>query len=365
MALTVDGGAPKAAKPAPAPEPAASKAPAPAAKPAETPAAAPQAPAQSDTYKAPAAKKEELVDLAAVRRPMGEEIPTATGTAGGEVGISAADFPSTEGTGGTDGAKDPKINVDGAAGATYQRVNGTPFIQGAGDGADVHWNDIDQGGLGDCYFMSAMGSVAQQDPDVIRNAIRDNGDGTYTVRFYERQGNGPLGIGGLFGSYSYNPVEIRVTPDFPMRDGQPVFAGMPDSNGAQRELWPALMEKAYAQYSGSYGAIEGGNPARAMELLTGRPSEEYSASSMTIDQLANLHRDGHALTASSLRSGDGKTAYADGTLVSRHAYMITGVDRDAGTVTLRNPWGPDQPNITMSIADFNRNFRAVQSNPGQ
>jgi hypothetical protein len=207
--------------------------------------------------------------------------------------------------------------------------------------------------------------VAQQDPQVIRNAIKDNGDGTYTVRFYEKQGSGPLGIGGLFGSHTYKPVDITVTNEFPMKDGQPVFAGMPDQSGGQRELWPAIMEKAYAQYKGSYGGTEWGSGARAMELITGKDSKEYSASSVTIDQLDQLHRDGHGLNVLSLQNGDKKTAYADGTVVAKHVYMITGVDKDAGMVTLRNPWSPDLPDIKMSIADFNKNFSTVASNVGQ
>ena len=74
---------------------------------------------------------------------------------------------------------------------------------------DIHPNDIDQDGLGDCYLLASMATIADQNPELIRNAIKDNGDGTYTVTLYKKQG-GFLGIGG-----EYKPVEITVTPEFP------------------------------------------------------------------------------------------------------------------------------------------------------
>jgi hypothetical protein len=123
------------------------------------------------------------------------------------------------------------------------------------------------------------------------------------------------------------------------------------------------MEKAYAQMKGSYGSISGGVPARAMEMLTGKDSSSTAASAVTLDQLDKAMQSGQGMVAASLQNGDKKTPYANGTLVGKHAYMITGVDKGAGTVTLRNPWGPGTPDIKMSIADFNKNFDRVDFNP--
>ena len=44
--------------------------------------------------------------------------------------------------------------------------------------------DVNQGYLGDCYFLSSLGEVALQDPSAIENMIASNGNGTYSVRFY-------------------------------------------------------------------------------------------------------------------------------------------------------------------------------------
>ena len=41
-----------------------------------------------------------------------------------------------------------------------------------------------QGELGDCYFISALGTLADSNPAAVENMFINNGDGTYTVRFY-------------------------------------------------------------------------------------------------------------------------------------------------------------------------------------
>ncbi len=45
-------------------------------------------------------------------------------------------------------------------------------------------NDEYQGELGDCYFISSLGMIADSNTQAIENMFVSNGDGTYTVRFY-------------------------------------------------------------------------------------------------------------------------------------------------------------------------------------
>lgn len=99
--------------------------------------------------------------------------------------------------------------------------------------------DVQQRALGDCYFLAALASVAQQHPEVIWDAIKDNGDGTYTVTFYQ----------------DGKPVQITVDNEFPVREdsngnptAQPVYA---NTGSSPQELWPMIMEKAYAQLDGN------------------------------------------------------------------------------------------------------------------
>ncbi|MEJ7735676.1 MAG: C2 family cysteine protease, partial [Polyangiaceae bacterium] len=161
-------------------------------------------------------------------------------------------------------------NIPGGRNATYQTIPGVPTVQGAGDATAVHPNDVGQGQIGDCYLISAMAAVANRNPQLIQDAVVANSDGSYTVTFYERAAwYNPFDSG-------YHPVQIRVTGDFPAVNGNPVFAQPGDGTGAGRELWPMIVEKAYAQWQGGYDRIgTGGTAGGPMSALTGRDSVQY------------------------------------------------------------------------------------------
>src|SRR5699024_1416700 len=63
----------------------------------------------------------------------------------------------------------------------------------------LHSSRIDQGELGDCWFLAGAGAVANRDPDFIREHMQQNDDGTWTVTLYD----------------DGEPVEITVEPTFP------------------------------------------------------------------------------------------------------------------------------------------------------
>lgn len=46
-------------------------------------------------------------------------------------------------------------------------------------------NDIQQGGVGDCYFQAAMADMVVSEPEKLKECMRDNGDGTITVRLFQ------------------------------------------------------------------------------------------------------------------------------------------------------------------------------------
>lgn len=258
-----------------------------------------------------------------------------------------------------DRAGNPKLkNLAAAEGATYEPAKGTPGIEGTGDGRDFHPSDISQGQLGDCYFMSSLAAIAHTHPDVLAKNIKKNDDGTYTVTFFDR---------GLFGT---SKVEVKVTADFPKKDGRWVFAQPGDKKGDQLELWPMLYEKAYAQWKGggSYKKIEGGVAADAMSEITGESGDWTRTKGvvwdMSFDTVADYADKGYPLVASSLSDSDGKKKqlYKDGTLVTGHAYWIEKVDRDAKTVTVRNPWGWNEKPITLPWDQFKAAFWRVHYN---
>ena len=50
------------------------------------------------------------------------------------------------------------------------------------------------------------------------------------------------------------------------------------TSGARMQLWPSLLEKAFAKAHGSYGAIVSGQCSEALSILTGSPTDSFRLS---------------------------------------------------------------------------------------
>ena len=95
---------------------------------------------------------------------------------------------------------------------------------------DPSVSDVRQGLIGDCYMAAAIAGAVRKDPDTIKEAIRDNGDGTVTVRFFRR-----------IPTKGYPPTEEKKEMEpFYVTVDKTVPMGM----GAVNSLWVALIEKA-------------------------------------------------------------------------------------------------------------------------
>src|SRR5262249_23114540 len=117
-----------------------------------------------------------------------------------------------------------------ASNSVYTEANGTLF------GSTIGYQDVMQGEVGDCYYLAALGSVALQNSDTIRNMFVDNGDHTWTVRFYR---NG-------------TPDYVTVDDYLPTRNGRFIYANMDLlASDSSNVLWVPLAEKAYAQLNES------------------------------------------------------------------------------------------------------------------
>jgi hypothetical protein len=256
--------------------------------------------------------------------------------------------PSFADVGGDDARDDPDSPVADASWGTFPQQ---PFIPGEDDGgAPVHPNDVAQGALGDCWFMASVMAIAQQHPELIEQMIRRNANGSYTVTFRDDDGD---------------PIEITVSDDLPVNpDGDPIFAHEPtegDMSGDAREVWPMILEKAFALYKGNYDDIESDWPETALDPLTGIDTEVHDTEDVSLSELADVHESGGAALVSSHDEED-TPLYEDGTLVTNHVYNVSDVDEEAGTVTLQNPWGYDFDPITISYDEFRENFGRVDIN---
>ena len=135
-------------------------------------------------------------------------------------------------------------NTVGNTPYAYASFAGDPlFAKGGPTIQDEHQQD-----LGDCYLISSLGSIANASPSSIENMFIDNGDGTYTVRFYYF----PV-PGFADGQADYVTVDSML----PVNDGRPVYS----APGAENSLWLPLAEKAYAEWNETGKELFNGQPA--------------------------------------------------------------------------------------------------------
>ncbi len=253
--------------------------------------------------------------------------------------------PSFDEVGG-DGARDNPESV--ANTAQYGEMTHELFI----DGVDPR--DVGQGLLGDCWWIASIMAVAHANPSIIEDAITANPNGSYTVRLYE----------------DGKPVNVTVTPEMVLKpDGTPAFVGN-DRSTDMYELWPMVLEKALALHYGDFDDIEGGTADVGLTALTGLPSANTDPGVLSIADLHDVLADGGAIGLSSLTVAN----QADSPLYSTdvpsqerlraaHAYYVSEVDVEAGTVTVVNPWGiSSMPPITLTYDEFVSGFRQVRTN---
>lgn len=122
-------------------------------------------------------------------------------------------------------------------------------------------HDIKQGAIGDCYFMAGLASIVAQKPDAIKNMIRDNGDGTVTVKLFDvEQRDGHKSFSPKYLSFDKSVLHT----DFAIRE-----------HASKEAPWVALLEKAYAIHTGSYARMgEGGFASDVYEVLLGKAADK-------------------------------------------------------------------------------------------
>lgn len=216
--------------------------------------------------------------------------------------------------------------------------------------------DADQGSLGDCYFIAALGSLAARNPQAIRNMFIDNGDGTLTVRFFNE------------GKAEYVTIDWWL----PSRDGKLVYANGGRPVVGQSPLWAALAEKAFVILSesgwsgqsviGEYGhdeddGVNGGWSHDVLKMVANisakREVLQYVFEDETGQKIIHLPNSEMLLNSfrqSMMNPANWKTVIStskefvlrDGVkqvpqLTGPHAYILWSAD-DNG-ITLFNPWG--------------------------
>jgi hypothetical protein len=243
------------------------------------------------------------------------------------------------------GSDEPAILGSGISyqNATGNLFNGTPSR-----------NDGRQGYLGDCYFIASLTSIADRSAAAVQNMFLDNGDGTFTIRFYAN------------GGADYVTVNRRLPT---LANGTLAYSGLGlNVSSSSTSLWVALAEKAYAQWNetgnagrngtNTYAGIEGGWMSNVNAQVLGYSSSNHSVASTTKQQLINFLGSGKAVTIgtnSSVASG----------WVGGHAYIINSYNAGTDTFDVYNPWGFNHAgSVSWAQIQANCSFYAVTDSSG-
>ncbi|NEB07298.1 peptidase C2 calpain [Streptomyces coelicoflavus] len=224
----------------------------------------------------------------------------------------------------------------------------------------VSADDVSQNQFGDCWYVASLAGLAQKDPKFIQEGIKENPNGTVSVRVWDKEGNHHW---------------VTMTSDLPTDQN-----GNPISTYGNGETWPAYYEKAFAMtYSEDgdgergYGGIEGDDPKKAAPYLTGQEGEDMETGGFLgigkdddkdIDSLRNAFESGKVVTLSTPDDeGLDKDHPAEwgSTYHSNHAYYVRGFTDD-GKVILGNPWGVQgYPPITVSQDQLDKYFQGPEA----
>jgi len=139
-------------------------------------------------------------------------------------------------------------------------------------GPNVH--DITQGNVGNSWLLASISSIAE-DPQRIKDMFGQhtlNDAGIYTVNLFS------LGV----------PVTVVIDDFIPINNGVTEWVDSLIPPTEDKELWPVLLQKAFAKLSGTYKSIKNEmNPVKSVEALTGAPGS-YTVHASTC--VRNLYR---------------------------------------------------------------------------
>jgi hypothetical protein len=233
------------------------------------------------------------------------------------------------------------------ASGSYSNVSGNLFGSNG-----PSYLDVKQGQVGDCWLLSSLAEVAARDPQDITGMFTYKGTtvengvtvGLYSVRFYNSAG-----------------VAQYVTVDTELPDGGKLY-----DQASSGPLWVALAEKAYAEANGmgivttsdphvdSYNALNGGDPAWALQAITGKSANEYS---INPTNLAAAWNAGQLIVLYT-----GQTT-ASSYIVPDHAYAVVGYTASSSNpFEVYNPWGTNSSGMALGTYNGHQVYGLFNTN---
>ena len=198
--------------------------------------------------------------------------------------------------------------------------------------------DVVQGELGDCYFLSVLAALAEE-PNIINKLVDPK----------EKGNNGFFTANVIIHG---EPIKIIVDDAFPVtNDSKLAFAGINEQSG---NIWPLVLEKAWAKCNRSYEDIIPGNSADAFEFLTPAPYNTYYHNAETrptlFDTITQANKNGYVVLADITETAETnlETLSKLG-LITNHAYTVINsavLKKSNGAeiklLKMKNMWGTNE-----------------------
>lgn len=185
--------------------------------------------------------------------------------------------------------------------------------------------DIFQGSLGDCYFLSSISALAEHPSRIKRLLLTSKASDSQSYAVV-------LNICG-------NWEVVYLDDHFPVLGNKIAFC-----HTKSAEIWSMLLEKAYAKVYGGYWNIgTGGFAEDALKDLTGAPTEyvslEDKIDSEDLWRRIRYWDDKKYVIVTGSRGDDGVKISVG--IIQGHAYTIINAHEINGerVLEMRNPWG--------------------------
>jgi len=214
-----------------------------------------------------------------------------------------------------------------------------------GNTSGVHYNDIDQGGVGDCYFLDAIAALAKNDPETFRESDFDDAEET----FFEHKADGSLLVR-YYGEGPHPVVDMTIDNGLAQSD----LSKDTDEPGGQgnHEVWTIIAEKAYLKYLGWHDFSSGGKASESWNHIFGGGHHCVDPADLNDAALVDILRndiDRLVFGTKDLPGASKKEKFTLSNghyLYDNHAYAVMGYDdhgtpgdTEDDTIKLFNPWG--------------------------
>ena len=197
--------------------------------------------------------------------------------------------------------------------------------------AGASFDDIIQGSLGDCYFLSVLGSLCTF-PKLIEKLfyskhLTKSKNHQYGIYFY---------INGIW-------KLILIDDYFPARNTS--FKKFAFAYSTSKEIWVPLLEKAWAKINGCYAKVgTGGLPNEVFDICSEAYNEYILIKNKNKDllwtEILEEEKKNYMMTAGTTKNTNNFKLEKIG-LTPGHAYTVLGVleINKEKVIKLRNPWG--------------------------